>query len=225
MRKFLAEILNKIGTIFNYLSRKAYLPIQKKRVMAWFKIDGDKTLRLNYDLNENSIVFDVGGYKGQWSSDIYSMYDCRIFIFEPVKEFAENIKRRFQKNKKIKVFPFGLSSRTIKTKMLLSKDGSSAMLNGQDNELVDLIKASDFIQNNNIENIDLIKINIEGGEYDLLENLIEAKLIKRIKKIQIQFHDFVPNAEVRMKKIQKQLEKTHHLTYQYEFVWENWELN
>lgn len=34
-------------------------------VVRWFQDQGDKTLRLNYsDLNENSIVFDIGGYLG-----------------------------------------------------------------------------------------------------------------------------------------------------------------
>ena len=70
--------------------------------------------------------------------------------------------------------------------------------------------------------IDLMKINIEGAEYDLLEHLIENKFVENIKDIQVQFHDFVPNAEARMKNIQAGLSKTHYLTYQYPFVWENW---
>ena len=48
-------------------------------------------------------------------------------------------------------------------------------------------KASDYIKGK----IDLLKINIEGGEYEVLENLIENDLIKNIDNIQIQFHDFV----------------------------------
>ena len=68
-----------------------------------------------------------------------------------------------------------------------------------------------------------MKINIEGGEYDLLEHFLESGFIKNINNIQIQFHDFIPNAEERMKKIQYELEKTHSLTYQYPFVWENWQ--
>ena len=70
-----------------------------------------------------------------------------------------------------------------------------------------------------------MKVNIEGGEYDLLEGLIENGLTARIRNIQVQFHDFVPNAYERMKNIQLSLSKTHKITYQFEFVWENWELN
>jgi hypothetical protein len=38
----------------------------------------------------------------------------------------------------------------------------------------------------------------------------------------VQFHDFVPNAEPRMRQIQQALAETHELTYAYPFVWENW---
>ena len=70
-----------------------------------------------------------------------------------------------------------------------------------------------------------MKINIEGGEYELLEHLIEEKLMADIANIQVQFHDFIPGAQARMEAIQQELKKTHSLTYQYLFVWENWRLN
>ena len=69
-----------------------------------------------------------------------------------------------------------------------------------------------------------MKINIEGAEYDLVEHLIDTKLVEIIRNIQVQFHDFVPNAESRMRKIQEKLRITHSISYQYRFVWENWAL-
>ena len=78
----------------------------------------------------------------------------------------------------------------------------------------------------NIEVVDLIKINIEGGEYDLLDEIIANNWLSKFKNIQVQYHDFViDNPRERMEKIQKELAKTHQLTYQYDFVWENWKLN
>ena len=47
-------------------------------------------------------------------------------------------------------------------------------------------------------------------------------LITRVIDLQVQFHDFVPDAQRRMHAIQQQLGRTHSLTYQSEFVWENW---
>ena len=70
----------------------------------------------------------------------------------------------------------------------------------------------------------MLKINIEGGEYDLLESILESNIQNKIINFQIQFHDFVPNSEIRMKKIQDKLSQTHQITFNYPFVWENWKL-
>lgn len=75
----------------------------------------------------------------------------------------------------------------------------------------------------NIDFIDLMKINIEGAEYDLLEHILNRDLAGRINNIQVQFHNFIENCGERMFAIQKKLGETHQLTYQYLYVWENWE--
>jgi hypothetical protein len=108
--------------------------------------------------------------------------------------------------------------------ILLARDSSSLFKQGGQSEEITLMSAADFIRDTGIQNIDLMKINIEGAEYDLLEHVIETGFIRCIKNIQVQFHDFVPNAEQRMKSIKTRLEHTHSLTYQYPFVWENWSI-
>ncbi len=195
---------------------------QHKRVKPWLLAQGDQTLRLDYDLNANSVVFDLGGYQGQWSSDIYSKYNANIYIFEPYQAFFENIQRRFEQNRKIQIFPFGLSLANRTVDLNVSDDGSSMFRKGEKTVEITLVKAEDFLKKNNLLRIDLMKLNIEGGEYDLLEHFIETGRIKTINNIQVQFHTFVENADERMRKIQTEISKTHQLTYQYEFVWENW---
>ena len=220
--KLISKALERLGRVFLNLSKQLYQSPQEKRVLPWIKDKGDKTFRLNYDLDENSLVFDLGGYEGQWASDIFSRYCCTIHVFEPVSEFADKIKARFAGNKRILVHQFGLSNEN--RAVLLSVNKTSSSLYKQRGELkeVRLVKAVDFIQENHIQKIDLMKINIEGAEYDFLEHLLDAGLISNINNIQVQFHDFVSNAEQRMIMIQKIMAKTHSLTYQYPFVWENW---
>ena len=75
-----------------------------------------------------------------------------------------------------------------------------------------------------IAHIDLMKINIEGAEYEVLQHLIDSGLIGRITNVQVQFHDCVPFARARRASIRRQLEHTHELTYDFSFVWENWRL-
>lgn len=208
--------------IIKTLYRTVFMSPAKKRFTPWFRDNGDKTLRMEYGLNEKSVVFDLGGFEGQWASDIFSRYCCWIHIFEPVEEFALNIEKRFARNNKILVHKFGLSNENTEARISVEQDGSSTFKGGKNGRDIRLVKAVDFMRENHITHIDLMKINIEGGEYDLLDHLIETGFIKDIDNIQVQFHDFVPNAEQRMTIIQEKLNNTHELTYQYPFVWENW---
>lgn len=227
VRKLISATSAKIGNKFLWLSQLLEQDKSQKSVClkAWYKNKCDQTLRLEYEnINEKSIVFDLGGYEGQWSSDIFAKYCCLIHVFEPVEKFAKAIENRFSSNPKIVLHNFGLASENGETSISVDEDKSSMTreLNGK-TEKIQLKTASKFIEDNCIYRIDLIKINIEGAEYDLLEHLIDSGYIKIIKNIQVQFHDFVPEAESRMKEIQRKLSETHQLKWQYYFVWESWE--
>ena len=224
IRRKISNLLRGFGSGLHKIASWIHESPQRKRVAQWFADHGDETLRLNYELDENSLVFDLGGYKGEWASDVFSMYCCTIHVFEPVLEFADKIEQRFSRNERIFVHRFGLSNESRTLQNSVNRDSSSFHRSGDDLRDARVVKAINFMLKNHIEKIDLMKINIEGGEYDLLKHLIDSGFIRNIKNIQVQFHDFVPNAEQRMAMIQKKLEKTHSLTYQYLFVWENWRL-
>ncbi|VAX34855.1 hypothetical protein MNBD_UNCLBAC01-1097 [hydrothermal vent metagenome] len=194
-------------------------------VNKWFKDDGDNTLRLNYPLTEDSIVLDVGGYEGEWSNKIYEKYESHIFIFEPVVKYYEKITNRFSSNKKIKVYNFGLADKDTTAAISMLNDGSSIYKLKGESEKIILKNIENFIKDNGIDKIDLIKINIEGGEYPLLKMMIEKNIINKCQSIQVQFHDFYPNAIALRTEIRESLKKTHFITYDYPFVWENWQKN
>ncbi|MGH8687216.1 MAG: FkbM family methyltransferase [Burkholderiales bacterium] len=201
-------------------------PIKQMIVEAhreWVAVRGDKTLRLDYDLRRESVVLDVGGFEGQWASDIFGMHLCDVHIFEPVNAYCESIKRRFRANDRIHVFPFGLGGSDRNEKITIAGDASTFVgeRNGEA-QSIDIVAGADFLDKHFPGRVDLMKINIEGAEYELLEHLIVRGTVKRIDNIQVQFHDFVPDAVNRMKKIHAALQLTHTLTYQYPFIWENW---
>lgn len=203
-----------------YILRDRFLLSAKQ----WFKDDGDKTLRLNYPLNENSVVFDVGGYEGKFADEIFNKYKCTIYVFEPVNKFYQSICERFKNNPKIKVFNFGLSDKDAEMIISVSDDASSIHTNSYNKENIILKSINSFIANNNILHIDLMKINIEGGEFQVLPALIDSNFVANIENLQIQFHNFIPNSVEMRENIRKELSKTHQLTYDYYFVWENWKL-
>ena len=190
----------------------------------WRQDDAEHKLRYEYDLCAQDVVFDVGGFQGSWSAEIFARYGCQIHVFEPVSEYQHAICRRFARNQRIHVHPFGLSSSTCRTSLGVQGDASSHWKKSSEVLEVQLRDAVSFLEEADFSRVELCKINIEGAEYDLLERLLDAQVIHRFCNLQIQFHTFVPRAAERMEAIQRRLQRTHALTYQYRFVWENWQL-
>jgi FkbM family methyltransferase len=189
----------------------------KPSLERWFRDNGDKTHRLNYDLNESSIIFDIGGYEGGWSQDIYDKFNCEVHIYEPMPDFYNRIKDRFNSNDKIHVYNYAISNFNGVVKMN-NDEASSSFFNSDGDVEVISKDINDIID----REIDLIKINIEGVEYDLMESITDDK-IKMVNNFQIQFHKIGDNTILRRDKIRERLSKTHKITYDYTFVWENWE--
>lgn len=193
-----------------------------KELQRWYFDDGDERLRYEYDLNSDSLVLDLGGYKGQWASDIYSRYNSNVMVFEPVSAFANAIEKRFSRNPKIKVFRTALGAANRQQTISLLEDGSSIFRPGSVKESVQVQDIAEFFGDHAIHEVDLMKVNIEGGEYELLPRLLQTKLVNRIKNIQVQFHNIARESASQMESICRGLAVTHRPTYQYRFVWENW---
>jgi len=191
----------------------------------WFSDRGDDTHRLNYDLSEDSVVFDVGGYRGDFAAKLYQKHKCNIYIFEPVKEFYDSIVNRFHAIEKIIVCPYGLSSDTSHQEISLLGDSTSTHRPSDNTQTISLREIGSVIEELEIKEIDLIKINIEGEEFPLLFHCLRENLTIKMKNIQVQFHEFVEHAHVQRNAIREQLRETHTLTYDYTFVWENWKID
>lgn len=189
----------------------------------WKNDNGDETLRLDYPLTADSIVFDLGGYRGDWTDAIVRRYNATVYVFEPVKDFYENICARFAGNPRVKVFNFGLSNADGKLFISIDNESSSVYTGGHlRQEEIRLVDVGQFMTQHAVTHIDLMKINIEGGEYPLLEKMLETGLAQHCVNVQIQFHNFVPGAEQKRMQIRSLFARSHELTYDYPFIWENW---
>jgi FkbM family methyltransferase len=191
-------------------------------VQHWKFKNGDKTLRLNYDLNEDSLIIDGGGYKGEWSMDIFKKYNCFIHIFEPVKKYYELINEKFKNNKKINVHHLGLSNKNENIDIRINNDASSIYINNGIKETIKLVDSVEIFEKLNITNVDLIKLNVEGEEYNILERLIESKKIDMFNNLQIQFHRYGEKYDERKTLIENSLKKKFKVTYDYNYVWVNY---
>ena len=193
-------------------------------VTKWFRDRGDETLRLNYPITRDSIVFDLGGYKGDFAADINNKYSCHVYVFEPVKRYYLDCVNRFRGNKKIKCFNYGLSNQQGSFLISEDNDSSSLIKNNTFNtcEKVLVKSFSEELSALKVDHIDLLKINIEGPEFLILSDILSKKLISKIKFLQVQFHTFFPNSKILRDEIRAKLKETHEEEWNYPFVWESW---
>jgi FkbM family methyltransferase len=197
--------------------------LQQNELRRWYREDGQSIKRFDYPLNSESIVIDLGGYDGQWTSDLFSRYLNSVYLFEPIPTFAEKIAHRFEANTKIKVYPYGIGDHARTDQMSLNGTGSSLLRRKpQEGTSVRIEDAAKLLHICGISRCDLLKINIEGGEYEVLPRLIETGVISAIDNILIQFHNFETDSLEKMNTIQAELSKTHERTWSYTWVWENW---
>lgn len=213
-------------TLANYFFKSRVTKVGFERSVYLFRKYNGERLRFDYELGPDSLIFDVGGYRGDFASEIYKRYQSRIWIFEPVLEFHMLMSDRFNDNKNIKLFNVALDRETKKSRISIGMDRSSYErdLGSGNFEEIQLKNVADFCEENQVQQIDLIKINIEGAEYDLLDKLLESGIHRIIRNFQIQFHDFAPLAEKRREDIRKKLTETHILRWDFPFVWESWEI-
>jgi FkbM family methyltransferase len=188
----------------------------------WIKDGGDTILRVTYDLNDESIILDLGGYDGKWADFLHKKYGSFVYIFEPVNQFFNVLVDRFKDNDKVKIHKYGVSNETKKMEISLTNDASSLYGDKINVEVIDLKNINEILEELNLSKIDLFKINIEGEEYNVLESILENGNHLKMENLQIQFHNNVDNFNERRNLIRDSLSKTHELTYDYAFIWENW---
>ncbi|MPM68530.1 hypothetical protein SDC9_115463 [bioreactor metagenome] len=210
---------------FNHRSRHAYA------IYRWNRNQCKNRLWDEQSLDSDSVVFDLGGYVGDWTAKMLEKNpNSQYYIFEPVHSFYEGLIDRFRKLENVRVFCLGLEDQSSSQIIKLDADASSIYPNnkGKDckTEEIQFVCMHDFLLENGISRISLMKVNIEGGEYNLLEHVLQTGDIKKIQHIVIQFHN-IPNIQSykRMKEIRRRLRKTHRIEWAYyPFVWDKWNL-
>lgn len=179
--------------------------------------------RYNYPLTSESIVFDIGAHKGTFTKTISDKYGCRIFAFEPIDVFYEQLVKVTKEMQNVVCLNVGLGASDRKEKFRIKGDMTGRYADSEKESEVDIRNIGWPMELIGLKDVDLIKINIEGGEFELLEYIIGIGLQTKFKNIQVQFHPVVPLCQERYNTISSELLKTHQFTYCERWVWENYE--
>jgi FkbM family methyltransferase len=200
------------------------IDLNKSSIVGWFADNGDNTHNITYDLNEDSVVMDIGGYNGAWVDSIISKYNPNIYIIEPIKDFYLGMVNKFSNNKKVNLLNVGISTENKNGFIFLNRDSSSSNIDNGKSIEVQFNTIETIFKKFKLNSVDLIQINIEGDEYSIMEHMIANKFINKFKNIQVQFHCHIDNNINRREKIRKRLELNgFKIKFDYPFVWESWE--
>lgn len=173
----------------------------------------------DYLLTPESVVLDCGGYEGNFSKQIYEKFKCKVIVFEPVSEFFGKIAS--PNPDKVFVHNVGIGDSTRIENFLINGDMSGLYSHKGNPTTVKIMSIR--LVSDMVGTVDLLKLNIEGMEYEVLNEIIGGGIAKRFKNIQIQFHH-LPYSEARIETIRKGLSWTHRQTFCEDYVWEGWTL-
>jgi len=184
---------NKKGKIIYEVKDKKYLTRAKTKDRDIFAeiVLGNEYFTNEIELNEKSVVFDVGAQAGIFSVFI-SDKAGKVFSFEPVPQNFELLEENIRLNvleKKVKTFNLAVSGKKGKEKIFLSENNSGGHSVYGKGKFVEAqtITLKDVFEENKLEECDLLKMDVEGAEYDIFYSL-EEKYVRKIKRIAMECH-------------------------------------
>ncbi|MCC5951653.1 MAG: FkbM family methyltransferase [Acidimicrobiia bacterium] len=176
------------------------------------------------DLDEHSVVLDVGAFVGQWCEKVVERYGATVHAFEPAPQAVAALRRRSAADPRIVTHPVGLSDRDTTATMEIHGPGSNVYSTTGEGDVVEiqLRDVAAVLDSLDVDRVDLLKVNIEGGEYDLFDRLIETGWLPRIRTVLVQFHEWHPGAYRRRFRIRRALSRHHRQVWNYPWMWEKW---
>lgn len=191
-------------------------------LQKWTAENGQARLFELPDLRPGDVVLDFGGFEGNWADRMHRDHGCTVHVFEPHPRFADRLEARFATVPDVHVHRFAVGSEEGVLTLSDDGDASSAFQTGGRTVEGRIRAAREVFAEIGTADFALAKINIEGGEYDLLPALIDAGLLPRIRMIQVQFHLYVRDDLARRAALVGAIEGTHTPDWGYPFVWEQW---
>lgn len=189
-------------------------------VKNWFAVDGDNTLALDWGLNENSLVWEIGGFEGRWAQQIWDKFHCHIDVFEPQYWAVEKLKKRFDGIEKITIHPYGLMvpprEYEWETMSIGGYETDGAGLYSDKYPILAVpFRDINYELSELSKKVDLALMNIEGYEFELIPHLIETGKMKKFKHFWCQFHMGLGITDVNTRKdwIFSALSKTHDMIW------------
>jgi FkbM family methyltransferase len=180
------------------------------------------------DLGSGSVVVDAGAFVGEWATQICERHpDATVHAFEPAPGMFEQLDGAVGDHPLVHTHEYGLGAADAELRLALDGPGSSVFTPGEGamgSVTVTIRDVAATFDELGLDRIDLLKLNIEGGEYDVLDRLDRTGWLARIDQVLVQFHEWHPHAHRRRRANRAALRRDHVEEWNYPWVWERWRL-
>jgi len=154
----------------------------------------DEKIYDDLDINNREIVFDIGANIGLWTAYILEKGAKKVYAFEPNKVAINQLRINFKNNKNVDIVPKGVYHNHTKIPFYVDNVNSliSSVINSDGKVLayeIETLTIDDVISQYDIKEIDLLKMDIEGAEFDIFDNVTKETMSK-INALLIEYHDF-----------------------------------
>jgi len=146
----------------------------------------------NFTFNDSDIIIDIGSHIGLFT--LYASQFCKqgkIICYEPIKENYQLLLSNIELNhlSNVECYNKAVSKSNSPIRIYINSDESGhSMFDPQENFIdVDSISLQQIIDDHHIDSIDFLKIDCEGAEYEIIENLPKSRF-SQIKKMIIEYH-------------------------------------
>jgi FkbM family methyltransferase len=147
-------------------------------------------------LHPDAIVYSFGvGQDTSFDDAVIQKHNCHVHAYDPTPKSIEWIAQRTDLSPKFHFHPVGLDKKTGTAHFNLPKNKehvSGSIINHQnvdENNIVEVQMKSitDIVSENNHNYIDVLKMDIEGSEYCVIDSILNSSI--EIKQILLEIHE------------------------------------
>jgi len=159
-------------------------------------VNGERDIIARFAGSDSAIHFDVGANRGDWTALALELNPkSRLFLFEINPPVAAEVAARFAANPAVQVFPFGLSDNEATVEVTaFTGDNSALTAIGRTTWSVlpytviqaPVKKGDDVCQAAGVNQIDILKVDAEGAEFQILQGFTRMLQGKKIRCIQFE---------------------------------------
>ena len=197
------DLAKQIGYAFSRMAQRQMENRQEEGVLPKAKaLDelGNDGFNWKFDptpLDENARVLSFGiGTDISFEEALTEKYGCAVHCFDPTPQAMEHAIRVRQKNRLINAYPYGILSEDRMLSLFKPADPNSGSLSadnlgaGDSFIEVPVLRLRTMMLNLKIEHVDLLKIDIEGAEYSVIDDLVLMRT--NVKQICVEFDQPIP---------------------------------